>query len=75
MTDLSIATSLRLQLEYLPVAALRANELNPKMHPDRQINALARGMSEMGFVSPIIVDQDNRIVAGHGRSLRQRSWG
>jgi hypothetical protein len=75
MSDLAIAQTLRLQLEYLPVTVLRANELNPKMHPDRQINALAKGMSEMGFVSPIIVDQDNRIVAGHGRVLAAKKVG
>lgn len=75
MSDLPIARTLRLQLEYLPTAALRANELNPKLHPDRQINALARAMNEMGFVAPIIVDQDNRIVAGHGRVLAAKKAG
>jgi hypothetical protein len=69
MSDLSVARSLKLKLEYLPIAALHANELNPKMHPDRQIKALARGIGEMGFISPIIVDRENWIVAGHGRVL------
>jgi DNA modification methylase len=75
MIEMPIAKSLRLQLEYLPVAVLQENELNPKLHPDRQVNALARGMSEMGFVSPIIVDQENRIVAGHGRVLAAKKVG
>ena len=75
MSDLKIATDLRLLIEYVSLASLTANELNPKMHPDRQINALARGMSEMGFVSPIIVDQENRIVAGHGRVLAAKKVG
>src|SRR5881275_2200681 len=75
MGEMMIARSLRLNLEYLAVAELRANELNPKMHPDRQINALARAISEIGFVSPIIVDQESRIVAGHGRVLAARKVG
>ena len=75
MPDLNSASELRLQIEYLPVAALIANELNPKIHPDRQINALARAIGEVGFVSPIIVDQDSRIVAGHGRVLAAKKVG
>ncbi|MBW0006900.1 MAG: site-specific DNA-methyltransferase [Sphingomonas sp.] len=75
MSNCKIERSLRLKIDYLPTAALLANKLNPKVHPDRQINALSRAISEMGFVSPIIVDQENRIVAGHGRVLAAKKLG
>ena len=75
MANLTIASELRLQIEYLPTSSLLANELNPKQHPDRQISALARGIAEFGFVSPIIVDEANRIVAGHGRVLAAQKVG
>lgn len=69
MSDLKIASDLRLQIEYVSPGSLIANELNPKLHPDRQINALARAMNEVGFIAPVIIDRRNRIVAGHCRVL------
>lgn len=75
MTDLTLAKKLRLQLEYLATSALLANDLNPKQHPERQLRALARAIGEFGFVSPIIVDEENRIVAGHGRVLAAQRAG
>ena len=69
MPDLKIASGLRLQIEYVSPGSLIANELNPKLHPDRQVNALARAMNEVGFIAPVIIDRNNRIVAGHCRVL------
>ena len=69
MSDLNIASELRLQIEYVSPTSLIANELNPKKHPDRQINALARNFRASGFVVPVIIDNKNVIVAGHGRVL------
>lgn len=69
MTDEKLTSELRLQIEYVPPASLIANELNPKKHPDRQINALARNFSANGFLVPVIIDQSNIIYAGHARVL------
>jgi hypothetical protein len=69
MSDLKIATDLRLQIEYVSPGSLVANELNPKAHPDRQINALVRAIDAVGFIAPVIIDRSNGIVAGHGRVL------
>lgn len=69
------AKSLKLHIEYLATSSLTTNELNPKLHPDRQIRALARAIGEFGFVSPIIVDEANRIIAGHGRVLAAEKAG
>lgn len=69
MSDLNIASDLRLQIEYVSPGSLIANELNPKIHPDRQINALVRAIQQVGFIAPVIIDRNNRIVAGHCRVL------
>ena len=69
MTNLPIANELRLQIEYVAPSSLTANELNPKQHPDRQINALARAIREVGFLVPVIIDGNNVIFAGHARVL------
>lgn len=67
MTDLKIASELRLQIEYVPPSSLKANALNPKQHPDRQINALVRSIEEVGFLVPVIIDGTRTIFAGHAR--------
>ncbi len=40
---------------------------NPRAHNREQIRAIARSIESFGFNAPILIDQDNRILAGHGR--------
>lgn len=40
---------------------------NPKKHPESQINMLKKSMSEFGWTNPILVAEDNMVVAGHAR--------
>lgn len=42
---------------------------NPKMHGEEQVEALARNMMEYDFDVPIVVDENNVIIKGHGRRL------
>jgi hypothetical protein len=40
---------------------------NAKLHPDWQIQQIAGSIKEFGFMSPVLIDADNMILAGHGR--------
>lgn len=42
---------------------------NNKKHPDKQIELLAANIKEFGFTNPILLDENNNIIAGHGRYL------
>jgi len=42
---------------------------NARMHTDEQIDQIAGSIHEFGFNNPIIIDEDNMILAGHGRKL------
>ena len=42
---------------------------NPKNHDDEQIALLAGRIAKEGFNQPIVVDENNVIVKGHGRRL------
>lgn len=42
---------------------------NPRIHPDEQIDALIKSLSEFGFQQPVIVDANHAILAGHGRIM------
>lgn len=55
------------QVEMLPVEALKGYEKNARTHPDSQIKTLADIIREHGFTSPILIDDQDVIIAGHGR--------
>jgi DNA modification methylase len=40
---------------------------NARVHSPKQVRQLARGIDKLGFINPVLIDADNRILAGHGR--------
>jgi ParB-like chromosome segregation protein Spo0J len=40
---------------------------NAKQHSDDQITKIAASIQEFGFNSPVLIDNDDGIIAGHGR--------
>ena len=42
---------------------------NPRKHTEKQVQQIAESISEFGFINPILVDEKNMILAGHGRYL------
>ncbi|MEQ9173360.1 MAG: DNA methyltransferase [Alphaproteobacteria bacterium] len=49
------------------VDLLKANPGNPRTHSPSQIKKLARSLEKFGFGAPLIMDDANMILAGHGR--------
>ena len=54
---------------------LRPYENNAKIHGEEQIKQLRRSLREFGFVSPVLIDEDNNLIAGHGRVEAARAEG
>jgi len=48
---------------------------NPKAHPAKQVNKIARLIKEVGFQGAILIDKGKEIVAGHGRLLAAKKLG
>jgi len=48
---------------------------NAKMHSDAQVTALASSIKEFGFLSPMVIDKNNGITAGHGRLMAAKKLG
>ena len=46
-----------------------------RLHPTRQIQKLAASISEFGFVIPVVIDRESRVVAGWGLVLAARRLG
>jgi DNA modification methylase len=68
-TAISIATdsATRRQLSFVAIGTLIPDPHNPRKHGRAQINAIAKSIEAFGFNAPILVDKNNKIVAGHGR--------
>lgn len=49
------------------ITLIKPYEKNAKKHPKKQIQQVANSIKEFGFNQPIVVDQDNIIIVGHGR--------
>ena len=45
---------------------------NSRTHDDRQIDQVAESIKEFGFTNPILIDEDNGVIAGHGRLLASK---
>ena len=64
-----------LRIEYLPITQLRPYERNARIHSEAQIDAIAESIRQFGFNSPILIDDDNGVIAGHARLAAARKLG
>lgn len=62
-------------IEMLPIDELVPYERNARSHPPSQIAKLTAGIREYGFIIPNVIDKDNVIVVGHGRTLAAKEAG
>lgn len=58
-----------MDIKYLKTGDLIPYSKNAKKHPDDQVEHIANSIKTFGFQQPIVVDQDNVVVIGHGRLL------
>jgi hypothetical protein len=56
-----------LKIENVAIAQIMSYANNAKMHPEKQVQQLAASIKEFGFTNPIIIDEKNEIICGHGR--------
>lgn len=42
---------------------------NTRTHDEKQVNQIAASIKEFGFTNPILIDDENGIIAGHGRLM------
>jgi DNA modification methylase len=42
---------------------------NSRTHSDEQVNQIASSIKEFGFTNPVIIDEQNGVIAGHGRIM------
>ena len=50
-------------------AALIPYARNARTHSDQQVAQIADSIREFGFTNPVLIDEEDGIIAGHGRVL------
>ena len=63
------------EMKLVPISKLVPYANNARTHSPEQINKLRGSLREFGFVSPVIIDKDYGILAGHGRVAAARAEG
>ena len=56
-----------IKVQQLPLSDLKPWPRNARTHSRKQVKQLAQSIKKLGFTQPVLIDEDNRILAGHGR--------
>ena len=62
-------------IEQIPLKKLTPYARNSRTHSDIQIAQIAASIKEFGFTNPVLIDDGNDIIAGHGRVLAATKLG
>ena len=63
------------KIERRKVDALIPYARNARTHSDEQVAQIAASIKEWGWTTPVLVDEDGGIIAGHGRVMAARKLG
>src|SRR6202790_2385765 len=58
---------MELAIAYRAIADLKPYPRNARTHTRKQIRQIAAAIEEFGFTNPVLIDETNQIIAGHGR--------
>lgn len=58
-----------INLEMRLIEEIKPYELNAKVHDQKQVEKIAKSISEFGWDQPIVIDKHGVVIKGHGRRL------
>lgn len=65
----------KLAVEYISTETIKPYANNPKCHSNKQVKQIVASITEFNFTNPILIDEDNITIAGHGRLLAAKKLG
>ena len=65
----------KMQIVFRPIEQLVPYARNARTHSDAQVAQIAGAMREFGWTNPVLLDEHDGIIAGHGRILAARKLG
>ncbi len=57
----------KLRIRERPIAARKPYAGNPRTHSPMQIRQIAESLKKFGWTNPVLIDDDDGVIAGHGR--------
>lgn len=63
------------RVERRPVSDLKPDPKNARTHSDAQVQQIIRSIEEWGWTNAILVDEENSVLAGHGRLQAAQKMG
>jgi DNA modification methylase len=64
-----------LTIKHMPIAKIKPNAQNARTHSKKQVRQIANSIREFGFVNPVLIDEADTAIAGHGRILAAQELG
>ncbi|MDO4564201.1 MAG: ParB/Srx family N-terminal domain-containing protein [Clostridia bacterium] len=59
----------KMDVVQVPLASLKLREKNTRIHAEKQLHEFERSIKMFGQIRPIVIDEDNEILAGNGLYL------
>jgi DNA modification methylase len=56
-----------LSIIYRKISELKPYPRNARTHSRKQVKQIAAAIQEFGFTNPVLIDENDQIIAGHGR--------
>lgn len=56
----------KLQISYKPISEIRPYKFNPRKN-EKAVKVVAESIKQFGFIIPVVIDQNNELIAGHTR--------
>ena len=63
-----------LKVTYVSPSILIPYVNNARTHSEQQIKQVAASIKEFGFTNPVLIDEANSIIAGHGKGYGCNSY-
>lgn len=68
-------SSPKLAVVYRAANSLKPDPRNARTHPKRQVEQLVQSIREFGFTNPVLIDEADVLIAGHGRLRAAKNIG
>jgi DNA modification methylase len=56
-----------MKIENIPISLIKPYQQNNRVHSEQQVTRIAESIKSFGFNQPIVIDENNEILVGHGR--------
>lgn len=64
-----------MQVKEISITKIKPYKKNAKKHPKEQIERIAESIKRFGFVQPVVLDENNVVIIGHGRCMAAKKAG